>query len=176
MRHPKIILGAVGLAAVAAVAGVATATAGGSSASRAPATQQATAAPVHTTSANVGGLSETILVDGNGMPLYYYQPDTATSSMVTGRLAALWPPLTATTPTLSLANGQLTSVADVHGSQVAYNGHPLYTFVSDHPGTVTGQGVENFFVATPGLAPLAGASGIVPSTPPASSASGYSGY
>ena len=38
--------------------------------------------------------------------------------------------------------------------QVTYNGHPLYTFASDDAGQVTGQGVQNFFVATPGLSPL----------------------
>jgi hypothetical protein len=27
----------------------------------------------------------------------------------------------------------------------------LYTFIEDRPGHVTGQGVQNFFVATPGL-------------------------
>ena len=37
----------------------------------------------------------------------------------------------------------------MHGGQVAYNGHLLYTFVSDRKGVVTGQGVQDFFVATP---------------------------
>jgi len=32
----------------------------------------------------------------------------------------------------------------------------LYTFVSDRRGVVTGQGVENFFVATPKLSRKAG--------------------
>ena len=39
----------------------------------------------------------------------------------------------------------------IHGDQVAYNGHLLYTFADDQPGQVTGQGVQGFFVATPGL-------------------------
>jgi Secreted repeat of unknown function len=51
---------------------------------------------------------------------------------------------------------------------VAYNGHFLYTFVEDSPGHVTGQGVQNFFVATPSL--TAGASS------PATVAPSKSGY
>ena len=44
---------------------------------------------------------------------------------------------------------------DSNGQQVTYNGHPLYTFADDHTSQVTGQGFQNFFVATPGLAPIA---------------------
>jgi hypothetical protein len=50
----------------------------------------------------------------------------------------------------------------------------LYTFISDHPGQVTGQGVQNFFVATPGLVPIAATA--APAGPaPAAPAGGY-GY
>ena len=65
-----------------------------------------------------------------------------------------------------------------HGSQVAYNGHLLYTFITDRPGQVTGQGVQNFFVATPGIARLSGSSaptGTVPASPSGPAAGGY-GY
>jgi cell division protease FtsH len=55
------------------------------------------------------------------------------------------------------------TVNDAHGRQVAYNGHLLYTFTGDRPGQVTGQGFQNFFVATPGLAPAASSrAGTVP--------------
>ena len=46
-------------------------------------------------------------------------------------------------------------VNDIHGGQVAYNVHPLYTFAGDRPGQVTGQGVQGFAVVTPGMAPIA---------------------
>ncbi len=42
-------------------------------------------------------------------------------------------------------------MATTNGEQVAYNGHFLYTFVEDQPGKVTGQGVQNFYIATPNL-------------------------
>ncbi len=169
MRHPKLIIAGLGVAAVAAVGGVtAAAAAGGPSASSATAGHRATAATVRTASAAVAGKTETILVTSGGLPLYFYRPDTAATSLVTGGVAALWPPLTSAAPTAAGAPGTLTVVHDAHGRQVAYNGHLLYTFTSDHPGQVTGQGVQNFFVATPGLTPIATSSaGMVPAAPAA---------
>jgi predicted lipoprotein with Yx(FWY)xxD motif len=111
----------------------------------------ATATTVHTATATVQGTTERILVDAKGLPLYIYRPDTATKSLVTGQLAVLWPPLVASAPTAHGATGTLTAVATSSGQQVTYNGHFLYTFVQDSPGHVTGQGVQNFFVATPGI-------------------------
>ena len=66
--------------------------------------------------------------------------------------------MTSALPTGNGLSGQLTAVSDAHGRQVAYNGHLLYTFVSDRSGVVTGQGVENFSVATPGLSAVGGSS------------------
>jgi predicted lipoprotein with Yx(FWY)xxD motif len=176
MRHPKLIIAGVGLAAVAAAGGVTAAAAAGGTYASNPATgHSATAATVRTASATVAGKTETILVNSGGLPLYFYRPDTAAKSLVTGGVAALWPPLTSAAPTAAGATGKLTVVNDAHGHQVAYNGHLLYTFTSDHPGQVTGQGVQNFFVATPGLARNAGSTappGMMPATP---SAHGY-GY
>src|SRR5580693_4273131 len=83
---------------------------------------------------------------------------TATTSRVTGSLAALWPPVTSVAPAATGLTGKLSAVNDVHGSQVAYNGHLLYTFADDQAGQVTGQSVEGFFVATPGLTPITGSS------------------
>ena len=169
MRHPKLIIAGISLAAVAAAGGIAAAAAGGPSAGNA-AGHGATAATVRTAPAAVGGTTETILVNSGGLPLYYYRPDTAATSLVTGAVAALWPPLTSAAPTAAGASGKLTVVNDAHGHQVAYNGHLLYTFVSDHAGQVTGQGVQNFFVATPGLTPIASSpapAGMVPAAPTA---------
>ena len=170
MRHPNLLIAGIGLAAVAAVGGVTAAAAGGSSASSSTAGRSATAPTVRTASASVAGKTETILVDSGGLPLYFYRPDTAAKSFVTGGVAALWPPLTSAAPTAAGASGKVTVVNDVHGHQVAYNGHLLYTFISDHAGQVTGQGVQNFFVATPGLTPIASSparAGMVPASPAA---------
>jgi predicted lipoprotein with Yx(FWY)xxD motif len=174
MRHPRIIIAGIGLAAVAAVGGLTAASAGTSPAHSAPvASASAAAATVRTASATVAGKTETILVNGAGLPLYYYRPDTAAKSFVTGALAQLWPPLTSAAPTAAALNGKLAVLNDVNGHQVTYNGHPLYTFADDHADQVTGQGVQDFFVATPGLAPLTSSS--APAGPaPAAPTGGFS--
>jgi predicted lipoprotein with Yx(FWY)xxD motif len=157
MRHPRIIIASISLAAAAAIGGGVTAAAATSShASSPPAASQQAAATVHTAQATVAGKTETILVTSAGLPLYYYLNDTAAKSAVTGGLAALWPPLTSGAPAAAGLAGTLAAVTDIHGAQVAYNGHLLYTFADDHAGQVTGQGVQGFFVSTPGLTPITG--------------------
>jgi predicted lipoprotein with Yx(FWY)xxD motif len=173
MRHPKILIAGIGLAAVAAAGGVtAAAAAGGSPGGSSTAGHSGTAATVRTVSATVAGKTETILVNSGGLPLYYYRPDTAAKSLVAGGVAALWPALTSAAPTAAGATGKLTVVNDTHGPQVAYNGHLLYTFTSDKAGQVTGQGFQNFFVATPGITQITGSA---PPAAPAPAAHGY-GY
>jgi predicted lipoprotein with Yx(FWY)xxD motif len=158
MRHPRIIIASISLAAAAAIGGGVTAAAATTShASSRPAASQHAAAAVRTAQAVVAGKTETVLVNSQGLPLYYYVNDTATTSRVTGSLAALWPPVTSASPSATGLTGKLAAVNDVHGSQVAYHGHLLYTFADDQAGQVTGQGVQGFFVATPGLAAITGA-------------------
>src|SRR6202035_411405 len=111
-----------------------------------------------------------------GLPLYTYGPDTATQSHVSGGLAALWPPLDSAAPSQAGANGRLSVLADANGQQVQYNGHFLYTFIDDTPGQVTGQGVQGFFVATPGAAAgSASAAASSPVTQPSTSTNTSSG-
>jgi predicted lipoprotein with Yx(FWY)xxD motif len=171
VRHPRIIIASISLAAAAAIGGGITAAAATSShASSPPAASQSSSATVRTVQATVGGRTETVLVNGQGLPLYYYLSDTAAKSVVTGGLAALWPPLTSASPAATGLAGQLTAVMDIHGDQVAYNGHLLYTFADDQPGQVTGQGVQGFFVATPGV------TAITRSPAPAAPSGYHNGY
>jgi predicted lipoprotein with Yx(FWY)xxD motif len=190
MRHPRTTIAVAAVAAAAGVYGIAAAaTAGGSTATHAsskttgisptpvvPSVAAATSATIHTVNATVSGKTETILVDAHGLPLYIYKPDTATKSLVSAGLASFWPPLDSTNPTIAGATGRVSVTNDANGAQVAYKGHFLYTFVSDSPGQVTGQGVQNFFVATPGLAAI-GATSSAPMTPaPSSGSGGIYGY
>jgi predicted lipoprotein with Yx(FWY)xxD motif len=170
MRHPRIIIASISLAAAAAIGGGVTAAA--ATTSHASSHSAAAAAAVRTVQATVGGKTETILVSSAGLPLYYYLNDTAAKSAVTGGLAALWPPLTSASPAAAGLTGTLAAVMDVHGDQVAYNGHLLYTFADDQAGQVTGQGVQGFFVATPGLTPTAGSSTAGSSTAGSSTTAG----
>jgi predicted lipoprotein with Yx(FWY)xxD motif len=182
MRYPRLII-AVFAVVIAATIGEVAITSGGSSNSSVAAATSANGAvavmggpasqtTVQTAKTTVQGKTETILVDAHGLPLYIYKPDTTTTSHVSGHLAALWPPLVAATPTGSGVPGGVASVATTNGQQVAYNGHFLYTFVADSPGHVTGQGVQNFFVATPALSASASSTANVA---PSKSSSGY-GY
>jgi predicted lipoprotein with Yx(FWY)xxD motif len=174
VRHPKIIIASISLAAAAAIGGGVTAAAATTShASSQPVASQAAATTIRTVQATVGGKTETVLVNSQGLPLYYYQSDTATKSAVTGGLAALWPPLTSASPAATGLTGKLTAVMDIHGDQVAYNGHLLYTFADDQADQVTGQGVQGFFVATPGLTPNSGSPAPAAPAPPSGNPYGY---
>jgi predicted lipoprotein with Yx(FWY)xxD motif len=190
MRHPRTTIAVIAVAAAAAVSGIAAAaTAGGSTTTAASSKSGSLAAPnvvqsvtpatsatIHTATATVSGKAEAILVDAKGLPLYFYKPDTATKSFVSGGLASFWPPLVSNSPTVAGATGRLTVTHDANGAQVAYKGHFLYTFISDSPGQVTGQGVQDFFVATPGLAAI-GVRPPVSTTPtPVSRSGGIYGY
>lgn len=94
--------------------------------------------------------SNGILVDANGMSLYTFDPDTATSSACNGGCATNWPPLAA--PADADAAGKFTTITRQDGSkQWAYDGQPLYLWVNDRrPGDITGDGVGgNWHLARP---------------------------
>ena len=126
----------------------------------------------------VGAKTEDVLTDGSGRPLYYFAGDTAKQSRVTGQLAVAWPPVTSVkAPGAHSLPGRLTTLKDSHGDQVAYNGHLLYTFVSDSRGVARGQGVQNFYLATPNLSTQPGSSSTSTSTSGDNAPSGgYGGY
>ena len=188
-RHAAILGGAFALTSFLAIgAGAAASTAAGASgAYGSPAVHASTAtmkpvvrgaaktATVHTATETVNGKTETILVDTAGLPLYYYPADTAKKSLVSGELARLWPPLLSAHPTASGTQGKLTALKVAAGQQVTYKGHFLYTFIEDSAGHVTGQGVSNFFVATPRLKTISSAAKVKTTAPAQSSGGGY-GY
>ncbi len=118
---------------------------------------------IHTASLKVGDKTVTVLKNAAGLTLYYLTADTPTKIACTGACASNWPPLLVTsgTPTSNPAlPGQLTVLNGPNGSQVLYNGHPLYAYSKDKtPGDVFGQGVGGkWFVATPDLAAAIAAS------------------
>ena len=177
MKRSRIIIAGVSLAALAAAGGITAASASGSTTTTAISAAPTNTAPatVRTASVTVAGKTETILVTSTGLPLYIYRPDTATRSFVTGGLAQLWPPLTSPAVAGAGVTGKVAVLRDVNGQQVTYNGHPLYTFADDRAGQVTGQGVQNFFVATPGIASNSKSAGSTAPSAPAAQSGGY-GY
>jgi predicted lipoprotein with Yx(FWY)xxD motif len=177
MRHTRRFIGISAVVVALAAAGIALSVTAGGSTTPTVAARTASMAgttTIHTAAATVNGMSESVLVNSKGLPLYFYKPDTATKSFVSGGLAALWPPLTSTSPTITGANGKLSVTHDANGAQVAYNGHFLYTFADDSAGHVTGDGVQDFFVATPGLTEISSSSSS--SAPPATTSGGGYSY
>lgn len=85
-----------------------------------------------------------VLVDSEGMTLYAFTPDSATTSACTGACADAWPPATTTSaaPTGKAVDGTITVVKRSDGAtQIVVAGHPLYTYSGDGaPGDTTGQG------------------------------------
>lgn len=111
---------------------------------------------VKVASATVDGKKVKILTDAHGMTLYYFTPDTKTTTACGTGCTGTWPPLlsNATQPTATGLSGKLTVVKDDSGMQVQYNGHFLYTYAADTAaGQTNGQGVGGkWFVATENLA------------------------
>jgi predicted lipoprotein with Yx(FWY)xxD motif len=90
-----------------------------------------------------------ILVGANGRTLYDFVADKTVSSTCYGACASLWPPLTVTgTPKAGpgVRASLLGTTKRTDGTtEVTYNGHPLYYFVSDtKPGDTTGQAIIQF--------------------------------
>lgn len=105
-----------------------------------------------------------ILVDSKGMTLYVYTQDAMNVSNCTGSCAGIWPPLL-TDGKPAAGNGVNPAMLGTiqrsdGGTQVTFNGMPLYTFEGDKTsGDVTGQGVESFFVINPAGMMITTASG-----------------
>jgi predicted lipoprotein with Yx(FWY)xxD motif len=113
--------------------------------------------------ATVSGVG-TVLVDPEGFTLYYLKTESANHITCTGSCASTWPPYLVTGTMPTAGSGVTGTISEVSrpggGQQVTYNGHPLYTYVSDTaPGKATGNGVSSFFVATPALKSSGGGGG-----------------
>ena len=141
------------------------------------------AVTVKTAKVTVSGTSETVFTNASGRTLYYFTPDTPTKTACTAQArlpngdacTAVWPPLTTSASTVNApsgVSGSFTIYKGANGSQVEYNGHPLYIFSGDKgPDQSHGEGLlGKWFVATPSLAPAASS----PSPSPSSSSGGYS--
>ena len=95
----------------------------------------------------------TVLVDSKGMALYTNNQDSGMNVACTGSCTAIWVPVMAPSsgqPTSSdqAVQAKLGAVKTKGGSQVTFGGKPLYTFVQDSPGQVTGNGFTDNFGGT----------------------------
>jgi predicted lipoprotein with Yx(FWY)xxD motif len=108
----------------------------------------------------------TVLVDAKGFVLYELKTEASGKIMCTGSCASIWPPLllpagvTSATAGSGVVASKLGTIKRPDGgTQVTYDGLPLYLFTSDQsPGQATGQGVEGFSLATTAAGPGAASS------------------
>ena len=105
-----------------------------------PASPAATGAALRTTT--IGWT--TVLTNAKGFTLYSFAPDTAATSKCYGSCAAYWPPVTGITAAGRGLPGKVTTITRTGGShQLAYNGHPLYTYIGDtEPGQARGNNLN----------------------------------
>lgn len=143
-----VVVGAIGLALVAAGCGGARPSSDGG-----PATLKLTSSK-----------DGRFLVDQRGHSLYLFEKDEGGESYCTGACAAVWPPLeTDSTPTASggVDAGALATIKRSDGDmQVTYHGHPLYYYAADAstPGKTKGEDINQFgagwYLVKAGGAPL----------------------
>ena len=143
------IWGATGLAA--AVLLVAACSSSSSSSSSAPSSSPAAPAASSAASSSsgtelmsrsIGGTQ--VLTNSQGLTVYWFAPDTPTTSKCTGSCATYWPPVKGPATAGSGVTGTLGTITRSDGTtQATYDGHPLYTYVADTaPGQNKGNGLN----------------------------------
>jgi len=86
----------------------------------------------------------TVLTNAKGFTLYWFAPDTPTKSNCNGSCTAYWPPVPGHVSAGPGVTGTVATITRSDGSsQATYNGHPLYTYVSDtSPGQDSGNNLN----------------------------------
>jgi predicted lipoprotein with Yx(FWY)xxD motif len=128
------------------------------------------AAPLKSTTIN----GTTVLTNAAGFTLYWFVPDTSTTSKCTGSCATYWPPVKGPATAGSGVTGTLGTITRPDGTtQATYDGHPLYTYAGD---TAPGQANGNGKNLSGGVWHEVTASGsAAPASSPSASSGGY-GY
>ena len=133
----SMVVAAVSAVSVAALAllGVAVVSAGGS---------PVAAADVGATLKTVKIGDADVLANADGLTLYWFAPDTATSSKCFGSCAVYWPPVSGSPAAGPGVTGKLGTIKRPGGGlQAAYDGHPLYTYIGDRgPGQANGNDLD----------------------------------
>lgn len=165
-------LAPAGLAAAALLIAACGSSGSGSSTTPGAGVSHAAASGSTVTTANVMGA--TVLTNSKGFTLYWFVPDTSTTSNCNGSCAAVWPPVKGPVTAGSGVTGKLGTITRSDGStQATYNGHPLYTYTGDTgPGQDHGNGIN----ASGGVWHEVTVSGAAAPAPSSSSSSGGGGY
>ena len=85
-----------------------------------------------------------MLTNADGLTLYWFAPDTSTSSACTGSCAVHWPPVSGAPAAGPGVTGRLGAIKRPGGGlQATYDGHPLYTYIGDsRPGQANGNDLD----------------------------------
>ena len=85
-----------------------------------------------------------VLTNAQGFTLYWFAPDTATTSKCNGSCAQFWPPVNGPATAGPGVPGTLSTIARSDDTtQATYDGHPLYTYVGDtRPGQANGNNLN----------------------------------
>jgi len=133
----SVVVGAVSAVSVAALAllGVAVVSTGGS-----PVAAADVGATLKTV--KIGGVD--VLANADGLTLYWFAPDTSTSSECFGSCAIYWPPVSGSPAAGPGVTGKLGTIKRPGGGlQATYDGHPLYTYIGDRgPGQANGNDLD----------------------------------
>jgi predicted lipoprotein with Yx(FWY)xxD motif len=136
-RAMSMLVAAVSAVSVAALAllGVAVVSTGGS-----PVAAADVGATLKTV--KIGGVH--VLANSDGLTLYWFEPDTTTSSKCFGSCAIYWPPVSGSPAAGPGVTGKLGTIKRPGGGlQATYNGHPLYTYIGDRgPGQANGNDLD----------------------------------
>ena len=136
-RVMSMLVAAVSAVSVAALAllGVAVVSAGGS-----PVAAADVGATLKTV--KIGGVD--VLANADGLTLYWFEPDTTTSSKCFGSCAIYWPPVSGSPTAGPGVTGKLGTIKRPGGGlQATYDGHPLYTYIGDRgPGQANGNDLD----------------------------------
>jgi predicted lipoprotein with Yx(FWY)xxD motif len=175
------IWGAAGLAAAALIVSACGSSASSSAASgNTPAAQgsspsAASSGGTTLTAKTIGG--KQVLVNSQGLTVYWFAPDTSTTSKCTGSCATYWPPVKGPATAGAGVTGKLGTITRSDGTtQATYNGHPLYTYAGD---TAPGQDKGNGLNVSGGLwynVPVAGNAAPAATSSATSTSGGGYGY
>jgi predicted lipoprotein with Yx(FWY)xxD motif len=120
----------------------------------------------------IGGA--TVLTNAEGFTLYWFAPDTMTTSKCNGSCATFWPPVKGPVMAGTGVTGKLGTITRSDGSmQATYKGHPLYTYKGD---TAPGQNAGNGLNINGGVWHEVTVTGSAPAPKSSSSSGGSGGY
>jgi predicted lipoprotein with Yx(FWY)xxD motif len=143
-------------------------------------TPSASSAPAGTTGSGGSALKTTtiggvaVLTNAQGFTLYWFAPDTSTTSNCNGSCATFWPPVKGPATAGTGVTGKLGTITRADGStQATYDGHPLYTYKGD---TAPGQATGNNLNLSGGVWHEVTANGAAAAPAPGTSTSSGGGY